>query len=129
MFFSFGSRIRHPFYPGLTPTPAGEATRTCTALYGSYAELARAKAVEVRRAVFVIHTEGERFLNALERNELWRKYEVPIFAMLLDSAGRVVAYECEVQDGLHVSPKHPASEGKSEITCDCGRPGSKLKVA
>jgi len=134
MFFPFGSRIRHPFYPGLAPTPAVEARRPCAALYGTFRELVESN-VPVRRAVFVVYAEGEPFLKEEERDLLWGKFQVPIFVLLLDSTGRVIACECEVQDGLHVAPGYglpgrprglPRQE--SEI-CDCGRPGCKLKIA
>ena len=128
MFFSFGSRIRHPFFPGLATTPAVGAKQHCTALYGSVRELDRAAegGIHVRRAVFVTHSEGEPFLTMSDRDALWEKFQVPVLAMLLDRAGRVVAYECEVQDGLHVGPKHPAS-CDAEI-CGCGRPGGKIRL-
>lgn len=126
MLFPFGSRIRHPFYPRLAPTPAVDADRPCIALYGTFRELERT-AVPVRRAVFVVHSEGQRLLSTRERDLLWEKFQVPIFALLLDSSGRVIAYECEVQDGLHFD--HSAATVSETEICDCGRPGRKLKLA
>lgn len=116
MKFWFGPRIRHPFFPGLHATPAAEAKPLSPALYGSFQELVRAAegGALVRRAVFVSHIVGES-----ERNLLWRRFQVPVFVVLADPKGRVVAYECEAQNGLHVSDATAAETA----VCDCGRPG------
>jgi hypothetical protein len=127
MQFGFGPRIRHPFFPGLTPTPAEEAKESCAALYGTYPELLRAAqaGVRVRRAVLVTRFEPEPGLSDRDRELLWELFEVPAFAMLLDRKGHVVAYECEAQSGLHVNPKYAAA-GSATALCGCGRPGEKL---
>jgi len=49
---------------------------------------------------------------------------VPVFALLLDRDGRLLAYECEAQSGLHVGPQAPWSARELESApCECGRPG------
>jgi hypothetical protein len=129
MHFGFGPRIRHPFFPGLTPIPAGEAKETSSALFGTFEELidAASAGAHVKRAVFVTLRESEPLPSDSDRDVLWKMFEVPAFAMLLDRKGRVLAYECEAQNGLHVSPKYPM-ERDATAQCECGRPGCKLSV-
>ena len=103
MHFTFGPRIRHPFFPGLHATPAAEAKLSNPALYGTYQELLRAAegGASVRRAVFVTQMEGQPLLSDSEREVLWRRFQVPAFVLLLDGRQHVMAYECEAQSGLH----------------------------
>ena len=37
-----------------------------------------------------------------QHEDLWEKYQVPVFQQLLGTDGRVVAAECEVHAGLHI---------------------------
>jgi hypothetical protein len=120
---------RHPLFPHLAPVSARRAQGVCSALAGTFAELteaARAGAL-ARRAVFVLHSSAAPFLSRTERDALWRRFQVPVFAMLLDAAGRLVGYECEVQNGLHL---RSALEGAPGVVvsapCECGRPGNRL---
>lgn len=127
----FGRRLRHPFYPDLVVTPAGAARRGCAAIAGSVPELARAAAAGVRprRAVFPLYRAGAPFLTAAERDLLWEMFEVPLFVLLLDAAGRVTGCECEAQDGLHVQDGYPGPGTIETEPCPCGRPGPRIKVA
>jgi hypothetical protein len=125
------NRTRHPFFPELAATPATEARGRCAALAGTFRELARAAAagVAVRRAVFVLN-HADEVLSDGERDELWRMFQVPVYALLADSAGRVVAWECEAQNGLHVAAGSGIPAGmREESPCACGRPGARVKVA
>jgi len=45
---------------------------------------------------------------------------VPVYALWMKHGGRVEAWECEAQNGLHIA------EGGDETTCACGRPGERL---
>jgi len=114
-------------------------------------ELAKAAAsgVSVQRALFVLHRPDCRFLNEEEREQLWQLFQVPAFALLLDGDGRLVGYECEAQQGLHVpsSCTHGSDnllglENEDSILgyrvpwnlveldqspCECGRPGPRLR--
>lgn len=130
MLFSFGLRIRHPFFPGLHPTPATEAKPLNPALYGTFQELARAAGAgaRVQRAVFVTCLEDEPVPGDSEHDALWEMFQVPAFAMLLDGKGRPLAYECEAQNGLHLSGKGGLASADT-IVCECGRPGRKLHPA
>jgi hypothetical protein len=43
-------------------------------------------------------------LTGAQRDELWKKYQVPVFEQFLGTDGRVVAAECEAHAGLHIRP-------------------------
>jgi len=118
-FFPFRRRIRHPFFPDLAGVPAADAHGRAKALAGTFVELAQAAArgVEARRAVFVLTGQG-RHLSGDERDELWRLFQVPVYALLMERSGEMAAWECEAQNG-HV-------EGGSKCVCACGRPGVQL---
>jgi len=121
--------LRHPFYPGLAVTCATEGKGRCAALAGTFLELAQAAAtgVRVRRAVFALNYPGAPFLSESERDRLWQMFEVPVYALLLDRDGRLLAYECEAQEGLHVDPDAVWSPDVLESApCECGRPGHRL---
>jgi len=129
--FLFQQRIRHPFFPDLAATPAQGARGRPIAVAGTFAELARAAAagVEARRAVFVLSRQ-EDFPGDGERDELWRLFQVPVFALLLDRTGAIVAWECEAQNGLHVEARGGVRLGTwEESPCPCGRPGARLMPA
>ena len=119
----FRRRIRHPFFPDLAAEPAAAARGRRKALAGTFSDLARAAArgARARRAVYVLTREGTPLSDG-ERDELWRLFEVPIYA-LMERGGRVAAWECEAQNGLHVA------EGGEEGACACGRPGAVLMPA
>lgn len=125
MTFWFRPRIRHPFFPGLNPTPAGEAKEHVNALCGAFIELEKAAAngISAERAVFVlVEREGTPFTVA-QRDRLWELFQTPVYAILTASDGSVVGFECEVQDGFHL-PGKPAAD--AETVCECGRPGPLL---
>ncbi|HMD70474.1 MAG TPA: hypothetical protein VKF41_03985 [Bryobacteraceae bacterium] len=126
----FRPRIRHPLYPGLASTAAAGATGHCPALYGSFEDLvgAAAAGAQPRRAVFVERRQTNPFLSVRERDELWNRFGVPVLAVLVDDHGTLLGYECEAQQGVHLSermqpgPRHRLEQGP----CDCGRPGCRL---
>lgn len=123
---------RHPFYPGLAVTGATEGKGRCAALAGTFSELAQAAAagVRVHRAVFALHYPGAPFLTQSERDSLWQMFQVPVYALLLDRAGQLLAYECEAQEGLHVGADAPWGRGVLESApCECGRLGYRLMLA
>jgi hypothetical protein len=101
------------------------------AVAGTFGELARAAAagVEARRAVFVLTRAGE-FPSDGERDELWRLFQVPVLALLVDRGGHIVGWECEAQNGLHVAAASGLRTGlRQESACACGRPGARLMPA
>jgi hypothetical protein len=145
--------LRHPFFPDWAATPTRLAKGACATLSGNYQELARAAAAGVRpsRAVFVMHSPDSQFLTDQERDTLWEMFQVPVFALLLDGEGRLVGYECETHDGLHIGTTCPESTDRQLIfsnedsvlgyripwdrfrvestPCECGRPGQRLRYS
>jgi hypothetical protein len=67
----------------------------------------------------VLTREG-KWLSDSERDELWRLFQVPVYALMVRGDASVVAWECEAQNGMHFN------EGGD--TCACGRPGAKLML-
>ena len=131
MRFGFGRRLRHPFYPALKLAPAAKARHEAPALCGGCEELflAAAAGVRVRRAVFPLRLPAEPFLSPLERDTLWDRFKVPIYALLLDGHGRLIGYECEAQQGIHLVEDYAPGLlfGRIEsAACECGRPGVRL---
>jgi hypothetical protein len=122
-----GTGVRHPIYSALKPIPATRAKKPCAALAGTFPELAGAAGVTVERAVFPLLRSP--FLAEEERDALWAWFRVPVLGILLDARGRVIGYECEVQDGFHLAPGRAAGAFGGPIetaACDCGRPGPRL---
>lgn len=127
MQFGLESRIRHPLFPGLHVIPARDSSTCSIALYGTFRELVRAAGdgARVRRAVFLTCREGEPLPGEAERNTLWELFQVPVFAILLDRKGHVLAYECEAHCGMHLAGGQSGAPADA-VVCDCGRPGRKL---
>lgn len=123
MRLDFGPRLRHPFYPQLPATPAAKARGAVIALWGTLSELEQAarSGVTARRAIFVTHHWDHTLLTDAQRDRLWDLFQTPIYAMLLDRSGNLVAYECEARSGLHMA----GSETELAM-CDCGRPGLRI---
>jgi hypothetical protein len=116
----FRRRIRHPFFPDLAADEATDARGQSKALAGTFDELASAAArgAQARRAVYVVTSENDPLSDG-DRDELWRLFEVPVYA-LLKRGDRVAAWECEAQNGLHIA------EGGDDGGCACGRRGAKV---
>jgi hypothetical protein len=114
----------------LAPIPAAEAAGRCPALYGTFEDLLRAGAAgaQPHRAVFVERKSGNPFLSVEERDELWNRFGVPVLSMLVDAEGKLLGYECEAQEGVHVSNRlqTDARHHLEHAPCDCGRPGNRL---
>lgn len=128
----FRSPIRHPFYPGFAVTPAAECKGSVAGLSGTFHELTRAASAgaRARRMIFALNYPGTPFLNETQRDHLWQVFQVPVFAVLVDRDGCLLAYECEAQAGLHVDPRASWSAGVLESApCECGRPGLRLLLA
>ena len=118
----FRPRIRHLFFPGLSPTPAVEAKGRVMALCGAFTELERAATVgvSVEQAVFVLIERAGPPFTASQRDRLWELFQTPVYGILTACDGSIVGVECEVQDGFHL-PGKPAADAAT--VCECGRPG------
>jgi hypothetical protein len=125
MRFLSGPRIRHPFFPGLNPTPASEAKGSEPALFGALKDLEQAadRGVSAKRAVFVLLDPAAPPFTPAERDRLWDLFRTPVYAILTGPNGRVTAFECEVQNGFHLAAKGNSGAGQ---VCECGRPGPML---
>lgn len=120
----FRPRIKHPFYPGLSATPAAEAHGRVIALSGAFLELEQAAVAgaSAQRALFVINRWDSASLTNAQRDRLWLLFQVPVYAMLVDGNGGLVGFECEAQNGFHV----PGNTTPDSPLCECGRPGRLL---
>ncbi len=142
--------LRHPFFADWPATPARLAKGACTALSGTYQELARAATAGIRpsHAVFALHYPESPLITPGDRDALWEVFQVPLFALLLDGEGRLVGYECEAHDGLHIAASCPDNSDRHLISsedsilgyriplerfvventpCECGRPGQRIR--
>jgi hypothetical protein len=124
-------RIRHPLFADLAPIPASTAKGNCTALYGTFPEIARAAAagVTVERAVFVLVGPSGPFLSDADRDLVWNTFGVPGYALLTDGSNRILGYECELFAAFHVVRRIPQGLGgyhRETALCECGRPGERL---
>ncbi len=117
-------------------------------------ETGRQDAPSLRHFV-VSFTGGEQGeLAEADRERFWRAFRVPVFEQRLGFDGRVIAYECEAHNGLHILPERAAIEqtAGSELLltsltdlrfptlrvgtrlagaihfdcCDCGNPAARL---
>lgn len=118
------SRIRHPLFPNAAAPPAARARGKQMAIAGTFSELIRAseRGVRVERAIFVTAPEGEALTDGL-RYELWQRFEVPVYALIVDIHGHVLAWECEAQNGFHVDGPSVDND-----MCDCGRAGRRIRT-
>ena len=63
------------------------------------------------RHFVVSFTGGEQGeLAEADRERFWRVFQVPVFEQRLGFDGRVIAYECEAHEGLHIVPERAALE-------------------
>lgn len=72
-------------------------------------------------AVLVLTDEGKECISDGDRDDLWRLYGVPAFEQVITADGRLLAWECEAHDGLHLteSAQPPARVEIVTGTCDC----------
>ena len=105
------------------------------AVSGTFHQLTQAamRRVEPRRAVFVLQNEGDCLLSDAQRDELWDRFEVPVYVLLLDADRRVYAYECEAHRDLHLTRESTALRqippGIEALPCGCGRPGPRMRYS
>jgi hypothetical protein len=120
--------LKHPLYPDLSVTPAAGATGRHIVLAGSLQQLAQAasRGACASHAVFVVCSEEEPLPGADEREQLWQWFRVPSYALVLDANGRLQAYECEAQEGLHLAGDRSRTGETDAALCPCGRPGPKV---
>jgi len=123
--------MRHPFFPGPAAYPAADTPTSCAAIVGAFAEIldAHRRGVRPQRAVFVMRAFENPQLRPEERDQLWDLFAVTVLTVLVDAEGVPAGFECEAQDGLHVSTRLAEALGLPEAgqtLCNCGRPGPRL---
>jgi len=93
---------------------------------------AAVRGTRVSRSVCVLCSPDEPPLCAADRAALWASFQVPIYRLLLDPAGRLAGYECEALDGFHLDSSVFRAEVRirgaslEQTPCSCGRPGPRL---
>ena len=83
----------------------------------------------LRNALIALVRPREPRLSDEARERLWRAFRVPVFEQRIDDSGRLLAYECEAHDGLHIeAPGVGPREGEILETapCGCGRSAPRL---
>jgi hypothetical protein len=127
---------RHPFFLDVPVTPARNCGRIrSAALAGTYEELVVAgrAGATAWRAVYVWSDPAGPLFTEGEREALWELFEAPVFALLRDAGGRLLAWECEAQAGFHRPEgmdNRPAVPGTLErAPCECGRPGIRIMLS
>lgn len=61
---------------------------------------------------------------------LWRLFGIPFFEQVRDSAGDLLAQECEARDGFHLLPgaAHRVCAEAYAEPCPCGRPDPRYRI-
>ena len=75
--------------------------------------------------VVVLTGPAHGSLTEHDRDLIWRRWGVPIYEFLMDSAGNVVASECDAHEGLHI---HGVGVPAEERECGCGVAGPMLPL-
>ena len=80
------------------------------------------------RAIVVLSMRGES-LEAADRQDLWRHFEVPVFEQIIEADGTLIASECEGHEALHLfCPVEDAPPGEIlEDRCACGEIAIRLR--
>ncbi len=100
----------------------------------------------VDHSIFVVTQLGDTPLNARLRDLLWHQFGVPIYEVYVDEGSRLLAFECEAQEGWHIAKgvRFSVAYGElllersdqvvrtglsriiEETACPCGRPELRL---
>ena len=120
--------VRHPLFPNLTPVYAAESSGSSEAIVGTYAELlsASARGASASHSIFPVQTSIHSALTDFERDTLWELFEVPAYVVVVNGEGRVLAFECEAQEGLHLLETFTVTETLETSACECGRTEPRL---
>jgi hypothetical protein len=101
----------------------------------------------VDHSIFVVTQFGDTPLTSRFRDQLWRQFNVPIYEVYVDEQSRILAFECEAQDGWHVQDGVRFATADRELLmerdcamlrtglnftledglCGCGREGVRLR--
>jgi hypothetical protein len=101
---NFGKGLKH-FAASALAAPVA-VLRELAAAIESGAE----EAPPLRHFVVPFTSAHEGELSDADREKFWRVFQVPVFEQRLGFDGRVIAYECEAHDGLHIFPERATFE-------------------
>jgi len=81
-------------------------------------------------AVIVLARPDGKRLSDLDRDRLWRAFQVPVFEQIVALSGELLAFECEAHDGLHVESPDLPLDGETLFVepCPCGRKTPRIGV-
>ena len=121
-------KLRHPLFPKLRVTRAAKASGRHAVLAGTMQELAAAARAGggALHAVLILADAGTPLPGPAAREKLWQWFAVPSFVLVLGPDGRVLAYECEARDGLHIAGAERRCGDPEPFPCPCGRPGRRI---
>jgi hypothetical protein len=109
--------------------------------------LGKLELATVDHALFVVTGCGSAPLNDTVRVILWQSFGVPVYELLVDNSGVLLAAECEAHEGWHIQPGASVSAvgDKTMVAgtsserpviglsgyienepCACGRPGNRI---
>ncbi len=100
----------------------------------------------VDHALFVLTAVGDRPVTEMMRELLWKRFGVPVYELYVDGSSRLLASECEAQEGWHLEngAEFNIEEGeivlrsrgaviqtgltgrKEDAVCPCGRSGWRI---
>ena len=83
----------------------------------------------LRNAIIALVRAEEPRLTESDRERFWQSFRVPMFEQLIDSAGALLAAECEAHDGLHIEStavEPRAGEILEAAPCGCGKTSPRL---
>lgn len=83
----------------------------------------------LRNALIALVRPGEPRLSEEARERLWRAFRVPVFEQHIDDSCRLLAFECEAHDGLHIESSGVGprpGEILETAPCGCGRSTPRL---
>jgi hypothetical protein len=71
----------------------------------------------------VVLTHPGQSLSPADRDHVWDRFRVPVFQQIVDERGRLIAFECEAHDALHVVFPAAAQELGTirQDVCACGK--------
>lgn len=83
--------------------------------------------VVLTHSMIVFSRPGDPRLSAEDRDRFWRTFEVPLFEQVIGDTGRLLAFECEAHQGLHVvSPRFNPPGELDPSVCGCGLESPRL---
>ncbi|MCP5119530.1 MAG: hypothetical protein GY953_52690 [bacterium] len=84
----------------------------------------------LRYGVLALTAMGYPSLSGVDRDLLWRAFQVPVFEQCRCRDGLLYAEECHAHDGLHLRvPAHVAGVTINHESCVCGDPSPRIVAA